>query len=109
MAVKKAKNRFMEVFDVLFIMVLCFATLLTTMLMRGKVLVGSGSGGGMAYTFSAWTFLLTFLGLGAYLAIVIPQSNRELGEIVEILYGGEKAESPAAAPLEQPVPAVNPE
>ena len=100
MSGKTGKNRFMEVFDVLFIMVLCFATLLSTMLMRGKVLVGSGGGGGMTYTFSAWTFLLTFLGLGTYMAIVIPQSNRELGEIVESLYGAEKAEAPPNAPLE---------
>ena len=100
MSGKTGKNRFMEIFDVLFIMVLCFATLLSTMLARGKVLVGSGSGGGMAYNFSAWTFLLTFLGLAAYLAFVIPQSNRELGEIVESLYGAEKAEAPPNAPLE---------
>ena len=96
---KTGKNRFMEIFDVLFIMVLCFATLLSTMLTRGKVLVGSGSGSGMAYSFSAWTFLLTFVGLGAYLAFVVPQSNRELGEIVESLYGPEKTESPAGVPL----------
>ncbi|MDO8886509.1 hypothetical protein [Candidatus Oleimmundimicrobium sp.] len=101
------KNRFMEVFDVLFIMILCFTTLLTTMLMRGKVLVGSGSGGGMTYTFSAGTFLLTFLSLGTYLAIVIPQSNRELGEIVEGLYEAEKAEPGAGTSLE-PAPAGNP-
>ena len=97
---KTGKNRFMEIFDVLFIMVLCFATLLSTMLARGKVLVGSGSGSGMAYSFSAWTFLLTFLGLGAYLAFVVPQSNRELGEIVESLYGAEKAKAPVGAPLD---------
>jgi len=99
MSGKTGKNRFMEIFDVLFIMLLCFATLLSTMLTRGKVLVGSGSGGGMAYTFSAWTFLLTFLGLGVYLAFVVPQSNRELGEIVESLYGTEKTDPPAAVPL----------
>lgn len=100
MSGKTAKNRFMEIFDVLFIMVLCFATLLSTMLGRGKVLVGPGSGGGMAYTFSAWTFLLTFLGLGVYLAFVVPQSNRELGEIVESLYGTEKTDPPPGVPLE---------
>lgn len=100
-------KRFMEVFDVLFIMILCFATLLTTMLMRGKVLVGSGSGGGMTYTFSAATFLLTFLGMGTYLAIVIPQSNRELGEIVEGLYGAKIAE-PGAGPILESAPAENP-
>lgn len=100
MSGKTGKNRFMEIFDVLFIMLLCFATLLSTMLARGKVLVGSGSGGGMDYHFSAWTFLLTFLGLAAYLAFVVPQSNRELGEIVETLYGPEKTGSPAAVSLE---------
>jgi len=107
MAMNMGKKRFMEVFDVLFIMILCFATLLTTMLMRGKVLVGSGSGGGMTYTFSAGTFLLTFLGLSTYLAIVIPQSNRELGEIVEGLYGAEKAEHGTGSTLES-APAENP-
>ncbi len=104
----KTNSRFMEIFDVLFIMILCFATLLSTMLMRGKVLVGSGSGGGMVYAFSIGTFLLTFLGLGVYLAVVIPRSDRELGEIVEMHYGG-KEEEPVIGTSPEPVPAVTPE
>jgi hypothetical protein len=83
----EGKNRLMEVFDVLFIMILCFATLLSAMLMRGKVLVGSGNGGGMVYDFSAGTFLLTFLCFGIYLAFVVARSDRELAESITLLYG----------------------
>ena len=53
---KKHKNGWwMEVFDVMFIMLLCFVILLTTMLMRGKVLVGLSSAGGTPAVLTAPT------------------------------------------------------
>jgi hypothetical protein len=87
----EGKNRITEIFDVLFIMILCFATLLSAMLMRGKVLVGSGNGGGRIYDFSAGTFALTFLSLGIYLVFIVARSDRELAESITLLYG-EKAD-----------------
>jgi len=83
----KKGSIFTEIFDVLFIMILCFATLLTTMLMQGGVLVGSGSTSGIHYTFSTVTFLMMLLGLAIYLIYVIPHSDRELRAMIKQIYG----------------------
>ena len=76
----------MEVFDVMFIMLLCFVILLTTMLMRGKVLVGSGSTGGMDYSFNLPIFLMLILALAIYLVYVFSSSNKELKAMINNLY-----------------------
>jgi hypothetical protein len=67
-----------EVFDILFIMILCFVTLLATMLMRGKVIVGSGSGGGLTYDFGLASFAFTSIFLAIYLFYIIRHSEAEL-------------------------------
>ena len=67
-----------EAFDILFVMVLCFVTLLTTMLMRGKVIVGSGSGGGLTYSFNMASFAFTASFLVIYLVYIIHHSEGEL-------------------------------
>lgn len=82
----KKSSVLVELFDVFFILILCFATLLTTMLMRGKVLVGSGGSGGFEYHFSLPFFILTFGALGIYLLYVLPQSNRELRSMIKKIY-----------------------
>lgn len=76
----------MEIFDALFILVLCFATLLTTMLMRGAVIVGSGSSAGGLYDFNLISFGATVLGLGAYLFYILPRSDKQLKNMIEELY-----------------------
>lgn len=83
---KHVNSPFMEVFDVMFIMLLCFLILLSTMLMRGKVLVGSGSTGGMDYSFSLPIFLMLVLALGIYLFYVFSSSNKELKAMIGHLY-----------------------
>jgi hypothetical protein len=84
---KNAKNKpWVEVFDVMFIMVLCFVILLTTMLMRGKVLVGSGSDGGIDYSFNLPIFIMFVLALGVYLFYVLSRSNKELKSMIKYLY-----------------------
>jgi len=84
---KKHKNSlWMEVFDVIFIMVLCFVILLTTMLMRGKVLVGSGSTGGIDYSFNLPIFIIIVVALGSYMFYVISRSNKELKTMVKNNY-----------------------
>lgn len=77
---------FMEVFDVMFIMLLCFFILLTTMLMRGKVLVGSGSTGGIDYSFNFHTFMIIIAALGAYMFYVISRSDNELRAMIKQRY-----------------------
>jgi len=89
-AAEKRKNpensSWMEVFDVMFIMVLCFVILLTTMLMRGKVLVGSGSTGGIDYSFNLPIFMMIVVALGAYLFYVISRSDKELKSMIKNRY-----------------------
>ena len=83
---KPVNSPLMEVFDVMFIMLLCFVILLTTMLMRGKVLVGSGSTGGMDYSFNLPIFLMLILALAIYLVYVFSSSNKELKAMINNLY-----------------------
>lgn len=84
---KKPENSgLMEVFDVMFIMLLCFVILLTTMLMRGKVLVGSGSTGGIDYSFNLPIFMLILVALGTYMFYVISRSDKELKAMIKHSY-----------------------
>jgi len=76
----------MEVFDVMFIMLLCFIILLTTMLMRGKVLVGSGSTGGINYSFNLPIFMMIVASLGFYMFYVISRSDKELKAMIKYCY-----------------------
>lgn len=85
------RNFWLVAFDVLFIMLLCFATLLSTMLMRGAVIVGSGSAGGFEYSFDISTFLITACALGFYLAYIIKKSDAELSAMIENVYSEENA------------------
>jgi hypothetical protein len=78
-------SRLMGLFDVLFIMILCFATLLTTMLMQGGVIVGESSSG-IHYVFKLSTFLAMSIGFFAYLIYVISQSDKELRVMVKEMY-----------------------
>ena len=90
MAEKKKNNLFMGIFDVLFIMILCFATLLTTMLMQGGVLVGGDGTAGMNYTFGGLSFSAVVLGFGLYLFYILPHSDKELREMIKKLYDKEE-------------------
>ncbi|TGE31828.1 hypothetical protein [Desulfosporosinus sp. Sb-LF] len=78
-------TRLMGIFDVLFIMILCFATLLTTMLMQGGVLVGDSTSG-IHYVFKISTFLVIVAGFVGYLIFIIPQSEKELRVMVKQVY-----------------------
>jgi len=87
---EKKNNIFMGIFDVMFIMILCFATLLTTMLMQGGVLVGADGTSGIHYTFGLFSFTLVAAGFGLYLRYIIPHSDKELQEMI-IMHYGEKS------------------
>ena len=83
---KYVNSLWMEVFDVMFIMLLCFVILLTTMLMRGKVLVGSGSTGGIDYSFNLPIFMMIVVALAAYMFYVISRSDKELKAMIKNRY-----------------------
>ena len=84
---KNSKIKFLiNTFDVMFIMILCFVILLSTMLFRGAVIVGANPSAANKYSFGIFSFLITFVGFIIYLAFIIPNSNKELKNMVNELY-----------------------
>lgn len=78
---KKVNSRVLIVFDTLFIMILCFATLLSAMILKGGVISE------MKYSVNWFTLAITLVGLGIYLCFVLPQSNKELKLMIKEIYG----------------------
>ncbi|MDP4161117.1 MAG: hypothetical protein Q8911_15385 [Bacillota bacterium] len=76
----------LEAFDVLFVLILCFSTLFATMVVRGKVLAGSGSEGSINYSFNWPFFSATALVLLFYFFYVILHSDKELRAMIRNLY-----------------------
>ena len=82
-AVKKHNRRkkfIIELMDAMFIMVLCFATLLTAMLMSGK------ADGVLSYVIHFKTLSAVIVSLIVYLAYVLRQSDKELKAMIHELY-----------------------
>jgi hypothetical protein len=83
----KKESGIAQILDVFFIMILCFVTLLSTMLLQGKVLVGSGSSlGVIVYSFNMITFSFIGLTILIYIALVCFFSDRELKKMISFLY-----------------------
>lgn len=83
----KRPNLFLQWFDTLFIMALCFVTLLTTMLLRGKVLVGDGTASGLDYSFGFASCILVVVLFVVYMVYMLVHSERELQDMVNHVYG----------------------
>jgi len=75
----KKRNIFFEILDSLFIMILCFGTLLTAMLLKG----GNIS---LSYSIHMNTFLIVIFGLTVCLAFILIHSEKGLKKIIEHLY-----------------------
>lgn len=83
--VNKKNNILLEAFDALFIMLLCFGTLLSAMLMQGKAISG------MKYSINFTTLFITLLGLFVYLSFIIFQSDKGLKSMIKQLYDNKQA------------------
>lgn len=81
---KRKEEIFSVVFDTLFIMILCFATLLTTMVLQGGVIVGGEAG--LKYIIKWPSFIMTLGGLLIYLLYVLKESDKELKKMIEYTY-----------------------
>jgi len=73
-------NIFMMVFDTMFIMLLCFATLLTAMLMKGH------SMGGLNYHINYLTFGIMVIALMIYIFLLVVNSEKGLRSIIKSIY-----------------------
>jgi hypothetical protein len=78
------------IFDTLFIMVLCFATLLTTMVLQGGVIVGGE--GGLSYIIKWPSFILTMGGVFLYITYTLKESDKELKKMISFIYEDETTE-----------------
>ena len=89
---KNYKRFMMETFDILFVMVLCFMTLLSAMLMKGK------STQAFEYLLNPVSFFVTLTVLGSYFWYVVCESRKELRATIKICYErihiGEDMEKP---------------
>ncbi len=97
-APKKRVHPVVHWFDVLFIMALCFVTLLGTMLLRGKVLVGEGEASGLDYSVGLGSSILVALVFVAYFRYMLVHSERELKDMVNHVYGEKPQAEPSAEP-----------
>ena len=79
----KKRNWMHEAFDILFVMILCFATLLSAMLIKGDSLLK------MEYVIRPATFMLTFGAVMLYMCYVARESEKGLREMVRKVYGEE--------------------
>lgn len=77
---KLRSNIFLEIFDTLFVMLLCFGTLLTAMIM------GNSEIGSTNYSINPLTFSATVIIVILYLLFIISQSDKGLKEMLFQLY-----------------------
>jgi hypothetical protein len=75
-----------KVFDVMFIMALCFATLLATMLVRGKTVNDAD-----IYRIGVPSALVTVVGFTVYFIYILINSHRELKDMVNEMYTDDEA------------------
>jgi hypothetical protein len=78
----------MELFDILFVMGLCFGTLLSTMLLQGGVLVGGNGSAGIHPAGGIRHAALVGLAFCLYLGYLLPRSDKELRAMVSRRYEG---------------------
>lgn len=76
----KKSNVFLEIFDALFIMVLCFATLLTVMIIKKDEIVVTN------YSIDVISFVITIMSVILYLCFIVFQSDKGLRVMIQQLY-----------------------
>jgi hypothetical protein len=87
---REKQSRKSVIFDTLFIMMLCFATLLTTMVFQGGVIVGGE--GGLSYIIKWPSFILTMGLVLLYIVYTLKESDKELKKMISFIYEDETTE-----------------
>ncbi|BCS98713.1 hypothetical protein DSLASN_43450 [Desulfoluna limicola] len=78
---KEKATPWLVLFDTLFVMLLCFATLLSAMVFTGK------SGAGIRYLLDLPTLGITIGALAVYFVYLLPRSNKGLKLTIREIYG----------------------
>jgi uncharacterized membrane protein YozB (DUF420 family) len=78
--INKKNNIFVEIFDTFFILIICFATLLSAMVMKGT------TSGEINYSLNITTFIITISFIILYLSFMLFQSEKGLKETIRKRY-----------------------
>lgn len=80
--IKQGKKRklLIEIFDTFFILIICFATLLSAMIMKNNSEIG------INYSVNSTEFIITIASILLYLSFIIFQSDRGLKETIRKSY-----------------------
>lgn len=84
---QRESSGFMKYFDILFILILCYISLLLPILLRGTVLVGSGEASGMNYDLNPPLLAAVILTTAGYLVYILRNSDKELRKVYNLVYG----------------------
>lgn len=89
---QRESSGIMKFFDIVFILILCYISLLLPILLRGTVLVGSGPATGMHYELNPPLLAAVLITSIGYLVYMLSNSNKEMKKMYNIVYGpkGEK-------------------
>jgi len=84
-----------QVFEIFFIMALCFATLFASMLLNGPVIVGNGATGKMNYLKAVTPQSVTIIViiLAVYLIYLLKKSDSELRAMIAGIYDNKEVNS----------------
>lgn len=98
MVVVKKKSIIVSLFDIFFIMALCFATLLSSMLLNGAVIVGDNAAG-IEYEITLFSIIIVAGILFFYLFYLFRHTESELRRMIKKVYDnpGKKSALPADA------------
>lgn len=81
---------FMKLFDILFILILCYVSLLLPILLRGTVLVGSGQASGMHYDLNPPLLAAVLISTIGYLVYILRNSDKEMRKVYKLVYGSKE-------------------
>jgi amino acid transporter len=84
------KSTLIKIFDILFIMILCFATLFVTMKNNDSLLNWLNPNKNNIYSFELISFIVMVVCFIAYLIYIISNSNKELKNMIAEIYDEEK-------------------
>ena len=84
---QRESSGIMKYFDIVFILLLCYISLLLPIILRGTVLVGSGEASGMNYDFNPPLLGAVIVTAVGYLFFMLRNSDKEMRKVYNKVYG----------------------
>lgn len=84
---QRESTGYMKFFDIIFVLLLCYISLLIPILLRGTVLVGSGSASGMDYSLNPLLLAAVLITTIGYLVFMLIKSDKEMRKVYNLVYG----------------------